>query len=121
MTSKRLPTLAPMLAALALAVFATPQATKAASFDCRAADLSAAETAICKTPALNDMDVEMATTYRLVSGLLPNREQTILEDQQKIWLSRLDEYQSSLDCIAAAYATRMAELRTAYDRIRVRP
>ena len=108
--------------ASALAVFmllsAGPAAT--ASFDCRAADLSEAEVTICENSTLNDKDVEMATTYSLIGGLLPEGERQMLEQDQRVWLARLDACETNADCIAAAYAERMADLRTVYERIRAR-
>lgn len=106
--------------AFTLFTLTAAEPTAAASFDCRAADLSAAEVTICENPTLNDKDVEMATTYSLVGGLLPEGERQTLEEDQRIWLARLDACQTNADCIAAAYAQRMSDLRTIYERVRAR-
>ncbi|MDH4412206.1 MAG: lysozyme inhibitor LprI family protein [Rhizobium sp.] len=102
------------LAAFALAIptfTALPQA-QAASFDCRKAGLTADETAICQNIALNDMDVRMVTTFELLREILPMGGRGALETAQIEWLNKRRACEADLDCLAAAYASRMAELRS---------
>lgn len=104
-------------AAIATFVMATvcltalPQPAHAASFDCRPDGLSADEAAICKNIDLNDMDVRMATTFELLREVLPMGSRGALETAQIEWLEKRRACGANLDCLAAAYANRMAELR----------
>ena len=86
---------------------------QAASFDCLAAGLAADEAAICQNIALNDMDVRMVTTFELLREILPMGSRGELESAQMTWLEQRRACGANLDCLAAAYASRMAELRNA--------
>lgn len=94
---------------LTLTALAGP--TQAASFDCRAAGLAADEAAICQNIDLNDMDVRMATTFELLREVLPMGSRGALETAQIEWLEKRRACEADLNCLAAAYANRMAELR----------
>lgn len=104
-----------VFALLAAPILAGASTANAASFDCRKPNLAADEQAICQTPQLNDMDVKMVTTFDLLSGLLAMGARGDMQDQQIKWLEQRGECQSNLDCIAAAYAVRMAELTSIYE------
>lgn len=104
-----------VFALLAAPLLAGAQPANAASFDCSKPDLAADERAICQNPQLNDMDVKMVTTFDLLSGLLAMGARGDMQDQQIKWLGQRGECQGNLDCIAAAYAVRMAELTSIYE------
>jgi len=90
-----------------------PTSAGAASFDCTKADLAADEKAICETPALNDMDVRMVTTFELLRELLPMGSRTAMEERQISWLAERKACEGSTDCISTAYAGRIQELKKA--------
>ena len=104
-----------VFALLAAPLLAGAQPAHAASFDCRKPDLAADEKAICQNPQLNDMDVKMVTTFDLLSGLLAMGARGDMQDQQIKWLEQRGKCEANLDCIAAAYAVRMAELTSIYE------
>lgn len=108
------------LAAFALAapvVTTLGQPAQAASFDCRTPGLAADEAAICQNIDLNDMDVRMVTTFELLREILPMGSRGELETAQVKWLEQRGECGGNLDCLAAAYASRMAELRSAVGEV----
>ncbi|THV25445.1 lysozyme inhibitor LprI family protein [Peteryoungia ipomoeae] len=90
-----------------------PTPAGAASFDCSKADLAADEKAICETPALNDMDVRMVTTFELLRELLPMGSRTAMEERQISWLAERKACEGNTDCISTAYAGRIQELKKA--------
>lgn len=96
---------------------ALPQPAEAASFDCRKAGLTADETAICQNIDLNDMDVRMVTTFELLREILPMGSRGALETAQIEWLDKRRACEGNLDCLAAAYASRMAELRNSVGEV----
>ncbi len=102
------------LAAFTLAsplLIALPQPVQAASFNCRTPGLAPDEAAICQNIDLNDMDVRMVTTFELLREVLPMGSRGALETSQIDWLEKRRACEANLDCLAAAYASRMAELR----------
>ncbi|MBC2773962.1 hypothetical protein H6M51_13950 [Rhizobium sp. AQ_MP] len=108
------------LAALTLAaplITALPQSARAASFDCRTPGLAPDEAAICQNIDLNDMDVRMVTTFELLREVLPMGSRGALETAQIEWLEKRRACEANLDCLAAAYASRMAELRNAVGEV----
>ena len=115
----------PRLTALTLTAFSIaasgliglPQPAQAASFDCRKTGLTADETAICQNVDLNDMDVRMVTTFELLREILPMGSRGALETAQIEWLDKRRACEGSLDCLAAAYASRMAELRNSVSEV----
>jgi uncharacterized protein len=113
-TMSRTRPLASTLAAFTLAspmLIALPQPLQAASFDCRTPGLAPHEAAICQNIDLNDMDVRMVTTFELLREILPMGSRGALETAQIEWLDKRRACEANLDCLAAAYASRMAELR----------
>lgn len=85
----------------------------AASFDCAKSELTADEQAICKTPALNDMDVRMVTTFELVRDLLPMGSRSAIEERQIAWLAERNTCGGNFECLAQSYGKRMTELKAA--------
>ncbi|AOK50766.1 hypothetical protein WT60_28810 [Burkholderia sp. MSMB617WGS] len=107
-----------MAAALGVALtFGAPFA-RAASFDCARA-ASAAERAICKTPALGELDVRMDAYYEILRNARPADEgmayrefRDALRDEQEHWRRRVrDACGVRTDCLTSAYTARIAALR----------
>ena len=63
-------------------------------------------------PSLNPV---RSARLLLASGLLAMGARGDMQDQQIKWLERRGECEANLDCIAAAYAVRMAELTSIYE------
>jgi len=95
-------------------LLATPAG--AASFDCRKAE-TPDERTICSHPGLNDSDVEMATTYKLLAGLMAMGARGALQDSQQDFLTRRHACADDLACLQQAYKTRLEELQAIYDHI----
>jgi uncharacterized protein len=53
----------------------------------------------------------MVTTFELLREILPMGSRGALETSQIEWLEKRRACEANLDCLAAAYASRMAELR----------
>ncbi|MCY1668441.1 lysozyme inhibitor LprI family protein [Rhizobium sp. SL86] len=99
----------------AAASFSSPAPeAQAASFDCDRPDLAADEKVICEDRGLNDMDVKMATTFELLTGLMPMGNRDILRDDQSAWLKTRQACGGDADCLQKAYAVRMQQLQEAY-------
>lgn len=93
------------------AALASMPAADAASFDCRRA-VTAAEHAICDTPALSSMDDSLARYYRaVVDGPFHDeacRDRT--RTSQREWLRERDRC-GDAGCLAASYTARIDALR----------
>jgi uncharacterized protein len=107
----------PVILSLALPLICAVTAAQAASFNCDAAELKADEKVICDTRALNDMDVKMATTFKLLSGLLAMGSRGNLQDEQTEWLKQRQECGADAGCIKAAYENRLKMLDETYESI----
>lgn len=104
------------LTAVVIAGAALPGKTEAASFDCGAAR-AADEIAICRSQALSDLDVRMATTYGILIRLVAMGQRGILQDGQRAFLASRAACGADTACIAAAYRDRLAILDKAVDAI----
>lgn len=93
-----------------------PLTTHAASFDCTKAK-AADEKAICASPELNDKDVEMTTTYRLLRGLFAMGVQGDMQDAQQAWLKNRRQCGGDVACLERAYNSRLAQLNAVYNAI----
>ena len=104
------------LAAIVLfgATFGSLSPAAAASFDCDKADLAPDEKVICDTRALNDADVKMATTFDILTTLLPMGNRDQLKEEQSAWLKKRQDCGPDTACLAAAYEERMKQLTEAY-------
>lgn len=106
------PKLIPSAALFAgLALLANP--AQSASFDCAKAT-KPDETAICDSTRLSDLDVEMATLYRVrmeIPMLMGARGAA--QDEQRAFLTKRDKCGSSVACIEAAYTARISQLNQA--------
>lgn len=98
------------LACAALAVAAVlPVSSYAASFDCQKATLPT-EKAICQYRNLNDQDVKMATTFNILTHLLPMGGRDALKDEQRLWLQQRNACAAKASCIASQYQQRQIQL-----------
>jgi Uncharacterized protein conserved in bacteria, putative lipoprotein len=98
-------------------VLALPLPAQAASYNCDLATLTPNERVICQTRDLNDMDVEMATMFRLLSGLFGMGTRGAMRDDQHAWLQGRMACGTHTACIRNAYRQRINELQAIYDRI----
>lgn len=90
------------------------QPVSAASFDCTKSDLVADEKAICEDRSLNDLDVKMATTFELLTGLMPMGNRDIVKDDQAAWLKKRSACGADAACLRSAYEERLKALNEAY-------
>jgi len=90
--------------------------SSAASFDCTKAK-SADEKAVCANLALNDKDVEMTTTYRLLRGLFAMGVQGDMQDAQRAWLNTRRQCGGDITCLTNTYNSRLQQLNAMYRTI----
>jgi uncharacterized protein len=98
-----------LLAALCgMTILASPAG--AASFNCNKAT-TPDEIAICKTPSLSDLDVQMATLYgvRMQIPMLMGAKGAA-QDEQRAFLQSRAACGSNVACITSAYQQRIATL-----------
>ncbi|AGI24594.1 hypothetical protein H681_13620 [Pseudomonas sp. ATCC 13867] len=88
----------------------------AASFDCRKAK-QADEKAICADRQLSELDVQMATTYRLLRGLFAMGMRGNLGDSQLAWLEQRRACGTDKACLKQRYQERLDALQKVYDGI----
>jgi len=90
-------------------VFA-PATAEAASFNCAKAT-KPDEKAICASSKLSDLDVEMATLYRVRMELpMLMGARGAAQDEQRAFLTQREQCGGNVACIGTAYATRIATL-----------
>ncbi|KAF7276656.1 hypothetical protein GWI33_009987 [Rhynchophorus ferrugineus] len=82
---------------------------QAASFDCQKARLST-EKQICAVRSLNDADVKLATTYRIVLKAVPMGTRGAEQETQVQWLQQRNRCGSNSACIAKMYQNRQVHL-----------
>lgn len=104
LTRTRLPI---VLAGLLLAC--STSSLQAASFDCSQARL-ASEKSICNTRSLNDRDVKLATTFTILTHVLPMGGRDQLKGQQASWLKQRNACGSKVACLSTAYQKRQQQL-----------
>ena len=102
---------------LILVLALLPLPATAASFDCSQRGLAADEAAICANRDLNDMDVEMAVTYRLLLGLFTMGTRHELQDAQAAWLRGRQACGGDVGCLRKAYRARIKTLQQLYEGI----
>ncbi|WEJ74459.1 lysozyme inhibitor LprI family protein [Pseudomonas sp. PSE14] len=88
----------------------------AASFDCSKAK-QADEKAICADRQLSELDVQMATTYRLLRGLFAMGMRGNLGDSQLAWLEQRRACGARKACLKQRYQERLDALQKVYDGI----
>lgn len=101
---------------LALALL-LPAAAQAASFNCDLTTLAPDEQVICHYRDINDMDVEMATMYRMLTGLFAMGTRGAMRDDQHAWLQGRMRCGTDAACIRNAYRQRIDQLQALYDSI----
>lgn len=102
----RLPLLALLLLALPSPAFAGPP-----SFDCAAAKLPV-EKAICRSPTLSALDVEIAEAYGRAMQVLADGMRTTLRDAQRIFIAgRNDAFGFADEDLEARLADQIAFLK----------
>lgn len=104
----------PLAAALlGLLFLATP--AQAASFDCARAR-SPDETAVCRTPTLSALDSEMGGLWYAYSRVPMFMGGTgARRDEAEAFLARRRACRANAACLAAAYRSRIADLRRGID------
>ncbi|HHG8774513.1 TPA: lysozyme inhibitor LprI family protein [Raoultella planticola] len=103
----------PLLVTLALL---SPLAASAASFDCQKAS-AADEKAICAHLSLNDKDVEIATKYPFLQGLLAMGGRGAIQDAQQSWLTKRQQCGGNVSCLTTAYNQHLKQLDAMYANI----
>lgn len=101
-------------AACALGFTALP--ASAASFDCKKAK-QPDEKAICADRQLSELDVQVATTYRLLRGLFAMGMRGNLGDSQLAWLEQRRACGANNSCLKQRYQERLDALQKVYDGI----
>jgi uncharacterized protein len=100
--------IAPAFFLASLALIAGP--AQAASFNCAKA-AKPDEKAICDSTKLSDLDVEMATLYRVRMELpMLMGARGAAQDEQRAFLMQRDKCGNRVACIEAAYTARIAAL-----------
>ena len=89
---------------------------RAASFPCSQAS-APDEIAICRTPDLNDADVDMSVRYEMLRALLPMGGAGALQDAQRAWLAQRHLCGGDVGCLRSAYAQRIAALKAGFQQI----
>lgn len=108
-----LPLAAPFLMAT-LAATAVPAHAQTASFDCRTAE-TPAEWAVCNTPELGKLDVEMAALYRIMEKAAQARpafHETLVKSQHAFLADDRARCAGQVACLADAYRQRVGALET---------
>jgi uncharacterized protein len=103
------------LAAVCVALLATPALAASPSFDCAKAE-GAAEKLVCDDGQPAAMDVELARLYALAGA-----DDDGLTADQRGWIEKRDQCADAVDpraCVEAAYVTRIAALRKTYPDVR---
>jgi uncharacterized protein YecT (DUF1311 family) len=84
------------------------------SYDCARAKKEL-DLAICYSPSVAALDVQLGQVYRAVLQELPPDRKQVLQRQQREWLSRREKvctiYKSWVDCLKDLYTKRIAELK----------
>lgn len=94
-------------------------AAAAAGFACDKA-VEADEVAVCRSPELSALDVQMVTLYDVVLKLVGMGVRADLQDQQRAFLKARATCGGDLTCIAALYDQRIASLHKVIDDIAAR-
>lgn len=108
------PRVAILGAACSLVCFVPP--VLAASFDCKKAK-QADEKTICADRLLSELDVQVATTYRLLRGLFAMGMRGNLGDSQLAWLEQRRACGANKACLKQRYQERLDALQKVYEGI----
>lgn len=85
------------------------QVLVAGTVDCRY-QLRPVETAICSTPVLAAMDIQMITIYNILNLLVNSQVGVVMSADQEVFLKARESCSSDAGCIGEAYAARIGEL-----------
>lgn len=88
----------------------------AASFDCSRATIQT-EHAICENLDVNDADVRMATSYKIVNKLMPMGTRSAIRDEQIKWLAMRDRCGTGVPCLKEVYKMRQQQLDIYLQRV----
>jgi uncharacterized protein len=80
------------------------------SFNCLE-NTGIAEQAVCASPQLARLDVELSKLFFLLRGRLDAANGVRLRDSQRLWLKRRDACMNDWNCLEAQYVSRIRELR----------
>ncbi|MDB5420177.1 MAG: periplasmic protein [Brevundimonas sp.] len=86
---------------------------EAASFNCARAG-TPSERAICGSRALEDRDVEMATSFGLIRPVFAMGGRGAFMDEQSAWLVQRNRCGGDRTCLTRRYDERIAALRQTY-------
>ena len=85
------------------------------SYDCGKATKEL-DRAICYSPSVAALDVQLGQVYRAVQRQLPPHKKQELQSQQREWLARREKecviYKWWVDCLTDLYTKRIAELKS---------
>lgn len=87
----------------------------AASFDCAKAQ-TRVEKAICHDPEISRLDGELGKVYAAVLARVDSEQEKRLVSQELNWLKNVRDVCPTQTCLSRAYQTRLAALRTIYDK-----
>lgn len=88
----------------------------AASFACERAETPTEKT-ICTERSLNDADVKMAHSYKIVKRLFPMGTRSVIQDEQIKWLRLRNECGHSVICLTEVYQLRQQKLDMYLERV----
>ncbi len=84
------------------------------SYDCAKA-IKELDRAICYSPGVAALDVQLLEAYRAALKQLPADKKQTLQSQQRAWLARREKectvYKGWVDCLKDQYTKRIAELK----------
>jgi len=104
------------IAALVIMGVTLPSIGHAASFDCARAS-TADEHAICNHRALNDKDVQLATTLKIALELVAMGQRGDILDKEQVWLEHRRTCADNLVCLTRSYDQRLKEVQSVIDAI----
>jgi uncharacterized protein len=115
-----------LMVIIAIAILATENSARAASFDCAVAQ-SKSEKTICGDPKLSDLDAKLAKLYEERKALLSSAGQNALRTSQRNWLRVTNQvcadfkpssiYEGPGSCLTPRYDERLSELESVGERI----
>ena len=97
------------LAALGIAAIAVTGPARATSFNCGNATIPA-ESAICNSGQLSQLDEQMASSYFSLINSAPGWAVRQIKAQQSAWLARRDACGYDPGCLKGAYYARLGVL-----------
>lgn len=94
------------------------EVAQAASFDCSKAR-TRVEKLICHDPVISKLDSQLGKVYKSdLAKANPDQKKMLITDEL-LWLKNMRDLCSTQTCFKHAYWTRLAELKTYFDRVKV--